>query len=278
MLVSLLTFSSYSWNTLDSLLTFSDTLRVLAILAHPDDEVGLTGLISSKIQQENLLATRSTMAVLTLTDGRYEPCAYTKDYLGNITILSRGCPCDTTAKDSTAYYCPDKMGLFRLGRMKEAKAILGMTNYFFPMNSYLSNHPYSYGVDSIKSWIKRYNPTVLVTHNLQGDYQVAGFNKVEHNQVSKLVTDAVNSLSPKERPKYFYYTVHKFVDIYGKDLQLPATGSPSPTDSINNLYYFGSLLWDKVYEASQKYDGSYYYKDIERVAPAYKHNLFYRVY
>lgn len=269
---------SYSWNTLDSLLTFSDTLRVLAITAHPDDEVGWLGMASTKMLYENERATRSTMAVLTLTDGRLEPCAYTKDSSGAIKVISRGCPCDTSMKDSSAYFCPYKMGAFRLSRMKEAKNILGMDNYYFPMDVFLKYRPYSHGVDSIKKWIKLYKPTVLITHNLQGDYQVNGVNKQEHANVSKLVTDAVNQLTMLDKPKYFYYFVHNVKDIYGRYLQAPATGSPKATDSITNQYYYGDLLWDNTYIASQKYDGSYYYMDYGRVAPSYKHNLFYRVY
>jgi LmbE family N-acetylglucosaminyl deacetylase len=261
----LIAYTAYCANSLDSIITNStDSLRILSIWAHPDDEVAFMGVLAAKVKARN--SKKIDIVALTLKDGNDEECLAGLTS-GGTYIYSRGCPC---ALGVTS--CPELMGPFRLQRMKEAKDILKIKNRFFPLDSLIYATDTNRAVDSLYKWINWYKPHVLITHNSAGDYvsSMSNTNKSDHALVSRFVTYAYNRLSKK--PK-FYVSVFNYRNDSGVLLNQQGVGAPIATDSIAS----DSLLWNLSKQAGDRYDGSGFYIDINKVGVNYRKNWFYRV-
>lgn len=255
-LISLFLFGFSFSASLDSILSSGAKLKVLGMWAHPDDEFFMSTIATKKYRNVELTA-------ITFKDGKDEPCLY--GIKNTDTIYSRGCPC-TWGTIS----CPDTMGKFRLMRMAKAKAALGMKNRFYPLDSLASATDTNVVIDSLVKWIKYYNPNIILTHNLAGDYvsSLTGEGKRDHAFVSSMVVSAVRKLTLKP---LVYMVVYNFRRSNGQLLTPQAVGSPLPTDSIP-----ADTTWSYIQKAGQYYDGSGFYMDVYKVGPAYQKNWFHK--
>jgi LmbE family N-acetylglucosaminyl deacetylase len=203
----------------------SPSVKVVWVVAHPDDESMVAGVLLAKA----CAVDGAACTLVVMQNGRYGRCKPE-------SVADGSCPCPTGQTE-----CSDVMGQARAKELLDCAQVFHATGLVLARDGQADEAHAAETVRLLHQLWARYRPEVIITHGTKG-----GYGHPAHVWTSAVVTRAWRELPAAGRPALYYA-----LDLTNRTVDDDAvTDTLAGTEAIDpSLGLRDATLWDLVMRA-----------------------------